>query len=107
METEELKIRKNMSCKDVVRAVEGSGAAVGLGVTLRTSLVSFPGSVHWHFRKHGERRGTLEMTFWPERRRLWVKIQAGRRAGWIRGAMEALATEMKRRMRARRRGGVE
>jgi hypothetical protein len=50
--------------------------------TMRGSLKSFPGSTHWHL-KQDRTRGTLEVTWWPRSRKLWIKIQAGRTAPWI------------------------
>jgi hypothetical protein len=53
-----------------------------LNVTMRGTLKSYPGSTHWHI-KRDRARGTLEITWWPQRRRLWIKIQSGRTAPWI------------------------
>jgi hypothetical protein len=53
-----------------------------LNVTLRGALKSYPRSTHWHI-KRDRARGTFEITWWPQRRKLWIKIQAGRTAPWI------------------------
>ena len=76
----------------IVRAVEDSAAQVGLTVTLRTTTSTYPGSVHWHFKKPDERRGTLELTYWPKNKRLWAKIQSGRKADWIHASLKQLAS---------------
>ncbi len=55
---------------------------LSLSVTMRGALKSYPGSTHWHI-KQNRARGTLEVTWWPQRRKLWIKIQAGRTAPWI------------------------
>ena len=46
------------------------------------SVKSYPGCTHWHWKRDNE-AGTLEVTLWPARRRIWFKIQAARRSGWI------------------------
>ena len=55
---------------------------LNLAVTMRGSVKSYPGSIHWHI-KRDHARGTLELTWWSQRRKLWIKIQAGRTAPWI------------------------
>jgi hypothetical protein len=62
--------------------VEAACAAEGLRIARKTTLATYPGSVHWHV-KRGNGAGTLEITVWPGRRRVWLKVQAGRRAPWI------------------------
>ena len=49
----------------------------GLRVTLDGTQKSYPGSRHWHYQL-GRQPGTLEVTWWPARRRLWLKVAAGR-----------------------------
>lgn len=56
--------------------------AEGLHIGMKGSLATFPGSIHWHFKKPGE-RGVLEITSCPREKKLWASIQAGRRANWI------------------------
>ena len=63
-------------------AVQQACSAAGLTLTLDGTLKSYPGSRHWHYRR-GRERGTLEITFWPAQRRLWLKIAAGRTSAWI------------------------
>ena len=68
-----------------------SGAAVliekaclgcGLRVSTRATLQSDPGCIHWHV-KRGIQSGTLEVTLWEAKRRVWASVQDGRRAAWI------------------------
>ncbi len=56
--------------------------AHGLLATMKGSLKTYPGSTHWHC-KRGRETGTLEITYWPTKRRAWFKVQNGRRADWI------------------------
>jgi hypothetical protein len=66
----------------IEQAVERTCAGAGLRNTHKRALASYPGSVHWHYARPPE-RGTLELTWWPARRRLWFKVSAGRTAPWI------------------------
>lgn len=82
----------------VAKAVESAATAVGLQIVFRTTTRSYPGSIHWHFKKLGEPRGTLEITYWPKRKRLWAKVHHGRRAKWIAGSLTELAEEINGRL---------
>ena len=66
----------------IVELVESSCAALGLDRALKGTLKSYPGSIHWHYKK-AKARGTLEITWWAAGPRLWIKVAAGRSAGWI------------------------
>jgi hypothetical protein len=80
----------------IVKAVEAAAASLGLRIALRTSTRTYPGSTHWHFKKSGEPRGTLELTYWPKTKRLWAKVHRGRHARWIAGCLAELAEEVAR-----------
>jgi hypothetical protein len=56
--------------------------SLGLRITLHTELKSYPGSTHWHV-KHPGATGTLELTWWPDKRKLWMKVHANREATWM------------------------
>jgi hypothetical protein len=73
--------------------VEAACAAEGLRVARKTTLATYPGSVHWHV-KRGNAAGTLEITVWPRGRRAWLKVQAGRRAPWIDETMDRLRNRL-------------
>ncbi len=66
----------------VIQRVESILKLKGLTRHSRGTLKSYPGCIHWHW-KNGKLPGTLEVTLWPTKRRLWFKVQAGRRAEWI------------------------
>jgi hypothetical protein len=66
----------------IERAIEKAISAAALRVALRGSLKKHRGCIHWHV-KNGDASGTLEITFWPEKRRAWFTIQKARRAAWI------------------------
>ncbi len=66
--------------------VETCCAAEGLQATLKSTLAKHPGCLHWHYGRNGS-RGTLEITLWPARRRLWLSVQAGRKGEWQEAAI--------------------
>ena len=62
--------------------IEKACQGCGLRVSTRATLSSYPGCVHWHV-KRGIQPGTLELTLWETKRRVWASVQDGRRATWI------------------------
>ncbi len=64
-------------------------AATGLTITSKGDLAKYPGCVHWHLR-HGSAKGTLELTYWPAKPRLWFKIAANRGADWMEQSVKEL-----------------
>lgn len=54
----------------------------GLQLAMKGTSASYPGSIHWHY-KQPKQKGTLELTLFPLERRLWAKVQEGRKAPWI------------------------
>ncbi len=88
IERVELQLEGN-SRQDVRSIIEEAAKTLGLVATQVTTLSTFPGSVHWHF-KQGKGRGTLEATYWPDRRRAWLSVRSGREAEWIAPAIRAL-----------------
>ncbi len=81
---EEIEVHVNPARRDeqLATSIEGAAAHYGLQVRMRGTLRTYPGSQHWHLHKPGE-RGTLEVTLWPARKRVWFSVQAERRAEWI------------------------
>lgn len=66
---------------------------------MRGTLRAYPGSLHWHVEKPGE-RGTLEVTLWPAKPRLWLAVQAGRRARWIEEALPQIKAHIEQHINA-------
>jgi hypothetical protein len=62
--------------------IEKAFLGCGLRVSTRATLRSYPGCIHWHV-KRGMHPGTLELTLWEAKRRVWASVQDGRRAPWI------------------------
>ena len=79
------------------RVVEASIAAEDLTITLKGTLAKYPGCVHWHC-KQGTARGTLEITWWPPKRRLWFKVSAGRGGDWVERVMPRLQQALERKL---------
>ena len=82
MQTFDVRVTPAASAEHLVDVIEAAVLRFGLNVCLRGTLQRYPGSQHWHPQKPGE-RGTLEVTLWPAEHRLWLSVQAGRRADWI------------------------
>ena len=62
--------------------IEKACLGCGLRVSTRATLGSYPGCIHWHV-KRGIQSGTLELTLWEAKRRVWASVQDERRAAWI------------------------
>jgi hypothetical protein len=81
------------------RVIERCCATVGLRIASRGTLNTYPGSIHWHLKK-GSQPGTLEATYWPSKRRIWLAIHANRAGPWIADAVVHLSTEIERQLGA-------
>lgn len=89
----EIAVPASIDPATVVAAVSEVVAATGLTITLTTTLASYPGSHHWHL-KQGKQSGTLELTWWPAQRRLWLSVQSGRNAPWIEPTLDEVKNAM-------------
>jgi hypothetical protein len=87
--TEEIAVPPDAELLGAEEVIERCCAAAGLRVTMKGTVAAHPGSVHWHL-KRGEERGTLEVTLWPARRRLWLSVHANRGGDWIDEALSRL-----------------
>ena len=91
----ELQIPDQVKSEAVVRVVEQVCASHDLNCSLKGTLVSYPGSLHWHV-KQGKHRGTLEITWWESGPRLWFKVADGRTAAWIDESLPRLKEEIEK-----------
>ncbi|MEO8606785.1 MAG: hypothetical protein ABI690_02810 [Chloroflexota bacterium] len=73
--------------------IEAACAAEGLRLTLKGTLKQYPGCIHWHY-KFGKAPGTLEITLWASKRRLWFKVSANRQGEWMEKAIERLKVKI-------------
>ncbi|HYL35257.1 MAG TPA: hypothetical protein VEV17_05050 [Bryobacteraceae bacterium] len=94
----EFKVPPNFDSAQAERAVEPVCAAHGLHIAMKATLASFPGSIHWHFKNQKE-KGTLELTVFPQDRRIWAQIQDGRKAGWIDAMLPKIQRAIERELR--------
>jgi hypothetical protein len=62
--------------------IEKACLGCGLRISTRATLRAIPDVSHWHV-KRGIQSGTLELTLWEAKRRVWASVQDGRRAPWI------------------------
>ncbi len=93
MQTIDIPLPLDRNTQFLPAVVQQVCAAAGLTLMLDGTLKSYPGSRHWHYRR-GRERGTLEITFWPAQRRLWLKIAAGRTSAWITELLPRLQTAL-------------
>jgi hypothetical protein len=68
--------------ESIIGAIEAACRRAGLTMATKGTLHTYPGSVHWHFKK-GANLGTLEATYVPRDGRAWFSVQGGREAPWI------------------------
>lgn len=64
----------------------------GLEVALKTTLAKYPGGVHWHLKKPGE-KGTLEATLWNNE--LFLQVRRNRDGEWIMSALHEISDFLK------------
>ncbi len=85
----ELQIPAHTSSEHVVRVVEQVCISDGLTCARNGTLAGYPSCIHWHF-KLGTQKGTLEITWWEFKNRLWFKVANGRTGTWITESIAAL-----------------
>ena len=90
-----LQISDSVNPDALVRVVERTCIAHGLTCTLKGTLASYPGCVHWHFKK-GRLKGILEITWWEQEGRLWFKVAQNRRGDWIEASIPILKAQIER-----------
>ena len=89
----ELLVPADARSEVVIKVVEQVCTANGLTCALKGTLASYPGCVHWHYKKDRQ-KGTLEITWWEVENRLWFKVAKGRTGEWIDEALEKLKKEI-------------
>jgi hypothetical protein len=82
----EFTVPQGCSLSAAASLIEKACGECGLRVSTRCALASYPGCIHWHV-KRGIQPGTLELTLWEAKRRVWASVQDGRRAAWIDDAL--------------------
>lgn len=87
---------------DLARAellIEKICARRGLVVSMKGTQSRFPGCIHWHL-KLGKQSGTLELTLFIRQRRIWAKVQEGRKAAWIDEELPQLRRAIENKLKA-------
>ena len=95
MITADVKLPRSVDLRSVEAIVQKTCKARGLELRMKTSLVSYPGSAHWHYGK-GADRGTIEVTFWKGERRLWISVHSNRAGAWTKGEMRELKSDLEK-----------
>jgi hypothetical protein len=78
----EFTVPQGYSLSGAAALIEKACRDCDLRVSTRATLASYPGCIHWHV-KRGIQPGTLELTLWESKRRMWASVQDGRHAAWI------------------------
>jgi hypothetical protein len=65
----------------IIKEIEAIINEFGLAITQKTTLSTMKGSLHYHL-KLGKNAGVLELTYWSNKKRLWVEIHDNRRTEW-------------------------
>jgi hypothetical protein len=97
----EIQVGRAWDSRRIAGVIESVAKSNGLVVSLKGSLRAFPGCVHWHFKKERQ-SGTIEVTMWPQKRRVWLSVQSGRRAQWIEAALPGMRRSLQDAMKERR-----
>lgn len=71
----------------------------GLSINLKGSLAKYPGCIHWHLKRPGQ-RGTLEITLWTSARRIWFSVHTGRASARIEETLFRLKQDLEKDLAA-------
>ena len=93
----EVSVPGDVDLQTVDRVVVESAKALGLECRQDGELKRYPGSRHWHFASSGK-KGTLEVTLWEKKHRLWLSTHDNRNAEWISEAIVELKSLIEARL---------
>jgi hypothetical protein len=96
----ECKISRSDDLSGAEELIEDICARRGLQLSMKGSLSTHPGSIHWHY-KRPRQKGTLEVTLLVAAKRIWFQVQAGRRAAWINDELPLIRHEIDKGRRPR------
>jgi|SRR5687767_5378768 len=91
----ELQIADSVNTDTLVKVVEQICIANRLTCILKGTLASYPGSIHWHFKKDRQ-KGILEITWWETEGRLWFKVAGNRTGHWIEDSIPVLKEQIEK-----------
>jgi hypothetical protein len=89
MRTISLQLTAPFTPKQMRARVEQAVTGAGLRIKSAGTLAKYRGCLHWHLIKPPA-TGTLELTYWPQTRQLWVAIHTNRQAAWIEPVLPVL-----------------
>jgi len=95
MEQVEFSIPARRDLKKAAALIERICAQHGLQAAMKGTLASYPGSIHWHYKKPNQ-KGTLELTLLCEERRIWASVHSNRKAPWIEDALMRVRADIER-----------
>lgn len=96
----EFAVPHNSDLTQAIKSIEKICAQHELILAMKGSLAAYPGCIHWHYKRE-KQKGTLELTLFARDRRVWAKVQDGRKAPWIEDALPALQWAIERSLEAR------
>ena len=96
----EISIPLQTDLSQAEQIIEQRCMAEGLSLSLKGSLSKYPGCVHWHLKREGQ-RGTLEITLWARVHRIWFSIHTGRTGDWIEETLFRLKHDLEKDLAAR------
>ncbi len=89
MEQIEFTVPARCDLKNADVLIERVCAAHSLYAAMKGSLATYPGSIHWHYKKP-KQKGTLELTLLRSEGRIWAAIHTNRNAPWIKEILPAV-----------------
>ena len=95
----EFAVPRNADLTQAIKLIEKICAQYELILAMKGSLAAYPGCIHWHYKRE-KQKGTLELTLFARDRRVWAKVQDGRKAPWIEKDLPALQWAIERALGA-------
>jgi hypothetical protein len=95
----EFAVPRNADLTQVIKLIKKICTQYELILAMKGSLAAYPGCIHWHYNRE-KQKGTLELTLFARDRRVWAKVQDGRKAAWIDEELPALQWAIERALQA-------
>ena len=78
----EIKFPINLNSEEIILRFEQAVNETSLSIKSRGTLKTIPGSVHWHI-VDATKKGTLEATYCPNKKRLTLSFRDNHYGDWI------------------------
>jgi hypothetical protein len=95
----EFAVPRDADLTQAAKLIEEICAQHELILAMKGSLEANPGCIHWHYKRE-KQKATLELTLFARDRRVWAKVQDGRKAPWIEEELPALQWAVERALQA-------